>query len=104
MNIATLIRRIDDLVWGPWLLFLLLGTGIYLMLRLRFLPLKNLKFAFIFALGGETEQSKSVSRSSGQVSALSSLTTELAATMGTGNIVGVEIGRASCRERVSCDV
>ena len=90
MNIATWIQKIDDLVWGPWLLFLLLGTGIYLMIRLRFLPLKNLKFAFQCALGRETKQSQSASRShSGQVSALSSLTTELAATMGTGNIVGV---------------
>ena len=90
MNIAALIQRIDDLVWGPWLLFLLLGTGIYLMIRLRFLPLKNLKFAFQCALGSEAKQTKSVSgSSSGQISALSSLTTELAATMGTGNIVGV---------------
>ena len=90
MKIAALIQKTDDLVWGPWLLFLLLGTGIYLMLRLRFLPLKNLKFAFRCALGGDAKPSKGASRSSsGQVSALSSLTTELAATMGTGNIVGV---------------
>lgn len=90
MNIAAWIQRIDDLVWGSWLLFLLLGTGIYLMLRLRFLPLKNLKFAFQCALRGEKKQSPRASKSnSGQVSALSSLTTELAATMGTGNIVGV---------------
>ncbi len=98
------IRRLDDLVWGPWLLFLLLGTGIYLMVSLRFLPLKNLKFAFFCALGREgkprlqeTGQGKGRGRkytgkgkaSSGQVSSLASLTTELAATMGTGNIVGV---------------
>lgn len=90
MKIASLIQRIDDLVWGPWLLFLLLGTGIYLMIGLRFLPLKNLKFAFQCALGGDARKQKGNSRSSsGQVSAISSLTTELAATMGTGNIVGV---------------
>ena len=46
MKIEEWIRKLDDLVWGPWLLFLLLGTGMYLMISLRFLPLKNLKFAF----------------------------------------------------------
>ena len=45
MNPEKLIARIDDLVWGPWTLLLLLGTGIYLMLRMHFLPLRNLKFA-----------------------------------------------------------
>lgn len=96
MKMAEWIRRIDDLVWGPWLLFLLLGTGIYLMVSLRFLPLKNLKFAFACALGRENQhggggegRSSGKRRASGQVSALSSLTTELAATMGTGNIIGV---------------
>lgn len=96
MKIAEWIREIDDLVWGPWLLFLLLGTGIYLMVSLRFLPLKNLKFAFACALGREGKYGSGDARgrmgkkhASGQVSALSSLTTELAATMGTGNIIGV---------------
>ena len=50
MKIEEWIRKLDDLVWGPWLLLLLLGTGMYLMISLRFLPLKNLKFAFDCAL------------------------------------------------------
>jgi len=100
LNIGDFIQRIDDLVWGPWLLFLLLGTGIYLMLRLDFLPLKNLRFAFECILGGgyiteevpvkgDSRRKRRKKRPAGKVSALSSLTTELAATMGTGNIVGV---------------
>ena len=102
LKIEEWIRKLDDLVWGPWLLFLLLGTGMYLMISLRFLPLKNLKFAFDCALGRERKATDDVSRqtaagkkgSSGQISALSSLTTELAATMGTGNIVGVATAMA----------
>lgn len=102
LKIEEWIRKLDDLVWGPWLLFLLLGTGMYLMISLRFLPLKNLKFAFDCALGRERKAADDVSRqtaagkkgSSGQISALSSLTTELAATMGTGNIVGVATAMA----------
>jgi len=98
-----LIRQLDDLVWGPALLMLLLGSGCYLMLRLRFLPLKNLKFALRCAFGrdgGNTSGEKSSEKvryekkaaragSSGQISALASLTTELATTLGIGNIIGV---------------
>ena len=86
------IQYLDDLVWGPWMLALLLGTGCYLMLRLDLLPLKNLKYAFRCAFGSEPEKKggkKREGRESGKVSSLASLTTELAITLGIGNIVGV---------------
>lgn len=80
----NIIRSLDNLVWGPWLILLLLGTGIYLMVRLRFLPLKKLKWALkcAFSRGGGTGKN-------GKISSFSALTTELATTLGTGNIVGV---------------
>lgn len=66
------------------------------MLRLRFLPVKRLKFALRCAFGLETDESRRHLRraymrdkSSAGVSPFASLTTELAATIGTGNIVGV---------------
>ncbi|MCM1568317.1 MAG: sodium:alanine symporter family protein [Roseburia sp.] len=77
------INRLDEIVWGPGLLCLMLGTGIYLMLRLRFLPVRELKRALGYVFGGQTNHSGE------GVSPLSALTTELAATIGTGNIVGV---------------
>ena len=105
MEIGKIIQVLDDLVWGPWMLALLLGTGCYLMLRLHFLPLKNLKYALKCAFGGGTEKDPDKSgkenfgrrkagascrrESSGKVSSLASLTTELATTLGIGNIVGV---------------
>lgn len=84
-KIAYLLEKTDNVVWGPGMLLFLLGTGCYLMLRLRFLPLRNLKFALLCAIGreGKTESEE------GGISSFSSLTTELAATIGTGNIVGV---------------
>lgn len=82
---GAFIRELDDFVWGPGMLFLLLGTGVYLMCRLRFLPLRNLKFALLCAVGREEKSTKE----GGGISSFSSLTTELAATIGTGNIVGV---------------
>lgn len=90
-RIAELVHKIDSWVWGPWTLFLLLGTGCYLMISLRFLPLKNLKYALLCAVGkedkGDDASDKGVTRDG--VSSFSALTTELAATIGTGNIVGV---------------
>lgn len=109
------IERADEFVWGPWMLVLLLGTGVYLMLRLKFLPIHNLKYALRCALGLEKtgqghSRGEGISRGQGHsrgegnstegsfggtvtpggtVSPLSSLTTELAATIGTGNIIGV---------------
>ncbi len=135
------IEYLDNLVWGPWMLALLLGSGCYLMLRLDMLPLKNLKFALRCAFGLETEQrdgdggadtrkqlsgrrftedgagrsfagdsrrdrayagrisgkkvagkvssGKRQASKGGKVSSLASLTTELATTLGIGNIVGV---------------
>lgn len=74
----------DSVVWGPFMLALILGTGIYLMFRMRFLPLRNLGYALGCLFQGESQAGKT-----GEISALSSLTTELAATIGTGNIVGV---------------
>ena len=85
MSLRSFIERVDDLVWGPWMLLLLLGTGMYLMFRLRFLPLKNLKYALKSAVSGEAKESGT----KGGISSFSSLMTELAITIGTGNILGV---------------
>lgn len=80
------------------MLVLLLGTGIYLTIRLRFLNIRRLGFALKCAFGledgrrekktGETGRRGKAGKS-GRVSSFSSLTTELAATIGTGNILGV---------------
>ena len=54
------IEYLDNLVWGPWMLVLLLGTGCYLTLRLDLLPLKNLKFALRCAFGLEDCETESL--------------------------------------------
>lgn len=92
--IAEWIAELDDLIWGPWLLTLMLGTGIWLTLRLEFLSVRRLKFALRCVFGLAPEQGKvsvnSAKRNSAKgVSSFASLSTELAATIGTGNIVGV---------------
>ena len=84
-EVKGFLQQADRIVWGPWLIFLLLGCGCYLMISLRFLPLRNLLAAL-----GLVFHPKSRKGTDGEgVSSFSALTTELAATIGTGNIVGV---------------
>jgi len=79
------LTTVNDFLWGPGTLALFLGTGLFLTLRTRFLPWRNLGWALRSALG----RSARAKGTSGEVSPFSSLMTALAATIGTGNIVGV---------------
>ena len=82
-NINQILTTANSWAWGPVMLFLLLGTGVYLTIRLRFLPLRNLFYAF-----GLLWQSRK-SKEEGDISPFSALMTAMAATVGTGNIAGV---------------
>ena len=84
-EVKGFLQQADRIVWGPWLIFLLLGCGCYLMISLRFLPLRNL----LAALGLVFHSKSRIGTDGEGVSSFSALTTELAATIGTGNIVGV---------------
>ncbi|MBQ8600246.1 MAG: sodium:alanine symporter family protein [Clostridia bacterium] len=77
-----LLEKIANFLWGPGTLLLVLGTGIYLTLGTRFLSFTKLKTAFSAALKGDSE-------APGEVSGWAALCTSLAATLGTGNIIGV---------------
>lgn len=90
--LQSIISQIDSLVWGPVMLVLLMGTGLFLSIRTRFLGPRNLFFALKTSLGKEARQSGS---GPGDISSFSALTTALAATIGTGNIVGVATAMVS---------
>lgn len=81
MAIQQVLNQIDSFVWGPPLLILLAGTGIYLSIRLGFLQIFQLPRALKYLFQRSTGQ--------GDVSAFAALCTALSATIGTGNIVGV---------------
>ncbi|ETJ37233.1 hypothetical protein Q604_UNBC08543G0003 [human gut metagenome] len=83
---SNILSKIDDFVWGPVMLVLLVGTGIFLTIRLKFLTWRNLGYALKSVFSKEARTQK---RGSGDISPFSALMTALAATIGTGNIVGV---------------
>ena len=76
-----LLKALDAFVWGPPLLLLLVGTGIYLTIRLGLLQLACLPKAFQLIFTKD--------KGHGDVSSFAALCTALAATVGTGNIIGV---------------
>lgn len=82
MDFSTLMNDINNFVWGPIMLVFLVGTGIFLTIRLRFLPWINLFYAIRMIF-------RKRDRHQGDISPFQSLMTALAATIGTGNIVGV---------------
>jgi alanine or glycine:cation symporter, AGCS family len=75
----------SDFVWGPAMLVLLLGTGAYLTLGLKGLPLRRLGYGFSMLWKGRTAGAGE----QGDIAPFDALMTALAATVGTGNIAGV---------------
>jgi AGCS family alanine or glycine:cation symporter len=86
-QLEKLLGALSDVVWGPPLLVLLFGTHLFLTFRLRFVQ-RHLGTAIRLSIRTSRE-------GKGDVSQFGALTTALAATIGTGNIVGVATAVAS---------
>ncbi|WP_117235385.1 alanine/glycine:cation symporter family protein [Vibrio maerlii] len=81
-NLHSTLVTIDNFVWGPPLLILLVGTGIYFTFRLGLIQFVHLPAALKLIF-------KKSESGTGDVSSFAALCTALSATIGTGNIVGV---------------
>ncbi|WP_366922423.1 sodium:alanine symporter family protein [Metallumcola ferriviriculae] len=82
---TELLSDISSWVWGPYMLTLLVGTGIYLTFRMKFLQIRKLPYALslVFKKPDKEDQGE------GDITPFQALMTALAATIGTGNIAGV---------------
>ena len=80
---TELINAVNAWAWGPLMLALLLGTGIYLSLGLRFMTVRKIPMGLRLLWRGRQ------GRGDGDISPFSALMTSLSATIGTGNIAGV---------------
>lgn len=81
-SFIPVLNAIDSFMWGPPLITLLVGTGIYLTVRLHLLQVFRLPLALRLIF-------KAQNKGEGDVSSFKALCVALAATVGTGNIVGV---------------
>ena len=85
-TLTNVVNAVDSFVWGPVMLILLVGTGIFLTIRMGFRTWLNLPYALKSVL---SKEARTTQRGTGDISPFAALMTALAATIGTGNIVGV---------------
>lgn len=81
---SSILDSISAFVWGPPVLILLLGTGLYLSAGLGFLPQRKLGYGIRLAMSGRRSTDDP-----GEITPFQALATSLSATIGTGNIAGV---------------
>lgn len=87
MNILVKISQaISNFVWGPFMLILLVGTGVYLTVGLKGITIRKIPDAFKMLLKGRDKENL---EGAGDITPFQALMTSLAATVGTGNIAGV---------------
>jgi AGCS family alanine or glycine:cation symporter len=78
------LNTLSGIIWGPVMLWLLVGTGCFLTIGLAFMPLRKLGYAFRILWQGRKSTEEE-----GDITPFNSLMTALSATVGTGNIAGV---------------
>lgn len=81
-TISDTIFKVDEVIWGWWLIILLFGTHIFMTFKTRFIQWKSITKGIKLSVTKDPD-------AEGEVSNFGALTTALAATIGTGNIVGV---------------
>lgn len=89
-KIQNLIFLINSYVWGNFLIFLLVGTGLFLTIRFRFIQISFFKHA-VSLISGKWDNPND----DGEINHFQALATALSATIGTGNIAGVATAIAS---------
>lgn len=85
VQLTAWINAVDSYVWGPAMLVLLLGTGLYLTIGISLMPIRRIPTAFRLLVRGR----KVAAGEAGDITPFQSLMTALSATIGNGNIVGV---------------
>lgn len=86
MLLTDFIKQLNGIVWGPLMLILILGTGIVLMIGLKFMPIVKMGYGFKLLWNGRDKERQ---QGEGDITPFNALMSSLAATIGTGNIAGV---------------
>ncbi|NNC67293.1 MAG: sodium:alanine symporter family protein [Gammaproteobacteria bacterium] len=81
--LTSLLNKLSNFIWGPIILALLLGVGIYLTIGLKLMPWRKIGYGFKLLFSGQADKDQ------GDISPFQALMTALSATIGTGNIAGV---------------
>ena len=85
-SFSDFVDVLNGIAWGPWMLLLLVGTGVYLSFRVGFIQFAKFGYTMRNTLG---KIFKKTAAGEGEVTPFQAVATALAATVGTGNIAGV---------------
>ena len=86
MDIYEIVAWLNGIAWGPWMLILLVGTGVYLSAKVGFIQFTKFGHAMKNTVGKIFQKQEA---DAGEVTPFQAMTTALAGTVGTGNIAGV---------------
>ena len=86
MTFSDFVGELNNIAWGPWMLLLLVGTGVYLSARVGFIQFRKFGYAMKNTLGKLFQKQNA---GEGEMTPFQAVSTALAATVGTGNIAGV---------------
>ena len=86
MTIEEIVGKLNGIAWGPWMLLLLVGTGVYLSCRVGFIQFRKFGYVMKNTLGKIFQKTEA---GEGEITPFQAVATALAATVGTGNIAGV---------------
>lgn len=90
--ITNFVNKLTGMLWGPFMLILLVGGGVYLTIRLGFIQFRFFGYMWRQTFGSLFKKSVFRGRSSrGSLTPFQAVTTALASTVGASNIVGVPV-------------
>lgn len=87
-KVEDIVGWLTDIVWGPWLVAVFFGIGIYLTIGIRFIQFHKLGYTIKQTFGRFMEKEQDI-KGEGTLTPRQAVSTALASTVGTGNIVGV---------------
>jgi AGCS family alanine or glycine:cation symporter len=89
--LVSIITAVTDVLWGPLMLILLLGGGIYLSVRIRFIQFRHFGFIWTHTIGTLYKKKENRKETQGSITPFQAVTAELASTVGASNIIGVSV-------------
>lgn len=84
-----IVGAVNSFVWGPWMMILVIGTGLWLTVGTGFIQFRRFGHAVRMTLRSATHKDKEEESSPGEITAFQALMTAISATVGNGNIAGV---------------
>ena len=84
-QLEQFLNTLSGIIWGPFMLMLLVGVGIYLTIGLRAIPWRKLGYSFQLLWRGRVPEKGAA----GEIPPFHAFMTALSATVGSGNVAGV---------------